>query len=125
MSGSQDRGIGVFRKERRIGIVGYGRPDYNGKPDQPETEFPVKAWFGKGDKGADIRRWQIDLNNWVKNLKNAPFSFKVVVDGTFGDDTEKATKKFQKHYDLDVDGRVGKRTIRKMEKIRAEQQKDQ
>lgn len=124
-AGSQDNGDGVYRRVRPVSyVVGYGRPEYNGKPDKPEFVFPKKAWFGKGDSGADVKRWQHDLNRWVKNLAKAPFDFHVDADGEFGTDTVKATKTFQSHYSLDVDGRVGAHTISVMEKIRAEQKAD-
>ena len=121
-AGSQDNGDGVYRRTRPVSyVVGYGRPEYNGKPIKPEFVFPKKAWFGKGDKGSDVKRWQQDLNRWVKNLKNAPFEFRLEPDGEFGTDTVKATKTFQHHSGLDVDGRVGSLTIETMERIRAEQ----
>jgi peptidoglycan hydrolase-like protein with peptidoglycan-binding domain len=121
-AGSQDNGEGVYRRVRPVShVVGYGRPGYNGKPDKPEFVFPKRAWFGRGDEGADIKRWQIDLNRWVKNLKDAPFSFKLEVDAEFGPDSVKATKTFQNHYQLDVDGRVGTMTLDTMERIRKEQ----
>lgn len=121
-AGSQDNGDGVYRRARPASyVVGYGRPDYNGRPDKSEFVFPKKAWFGKGDSGADVKRWQIDLNRWCKNLKDPGFSFHIGPDSEFGNDTVKATKTFQNYYKLDVDGRVGSNALNKMEHVRAEQ----
>ena len=36
------------------------------------------------------------------------------IDGSFGPDTRKAVKKFQKDYGLKVDGYVGKNTYKKL-----------
>lgn len=127
VAGSQDDGEQVAVRTRGYGeAVYYGRPAYNGKPKKPQFDFPVKAWFGKGDKGADVKRWQRDLNRWVGDLNEqqpgkAKFEFKVDVDGQFGKQTEKATKTFQAFYGLDADGRVGSQTLDKMEKVRKRQ----
>lgn len=121
-AGSQDDGGGVFRRTRSYTDAAYyGRPRY-ASDVLPEFDFPkTKTWFGPGDSGADVKAWQIDLNRWVRNLKNAGFSFKLEVTKTFDEPTLKATKTFQNKYGLDVDGRVGKHTIELMEKIRDKQ----
>ncbi|HEX2056781.1 MAG TPA: peptidoglycan-binding protein [Actinomycetota bacterium] len=125
--GSQDDGEVVAIRERGYGeAVYYGRPDYNGKPKKPRFDFPVKEWFGKGDSGADVKRWQRDLNRWCKVLneerpEKATFMFEIDVDGKFGKDTEKATMTFQGFYDLEADGRVGTKTLEKMERVRDNQ----
>jgi len=108
--GSQDNGDGVYRKVRSSSIVGYGSPGYNKKPARAEKPS-VKLWFGKGDKGADIKRWQHDLNVVMK--PKPPLD----KDGEFGPKTLEETLAFQKKHREDVDGRVGASTLRKMEKV--------
>lgn len=123
-AGSQDNGGGVFVRTRPFSyVVYYGRPAYGeAKPELPRFDFPqARDWLGKGDKGADVKTWQVDLNRWGKNLKTKTFNFKLVTDGEFGADTVKATKTFQTYYSLDIDGRAGQHTIKKMEQIRDRQ----
>jgi hypothetical protein len=127
-SGSQDNGDGVYIRTRTHagGIVGYGYPKY--ERDVPEFVFPTQRTFmRKGDKGADVKRWQIDLNRWVtalfgkKDPEDRKFWFHIDTDGKFDEETVKATKTFQAFYKLDVDGNVGKGTIGKMEAVRDRQ----
>jgi hypothetical protein len=125
-AGSQDNGGGVFKRTRPYSFaVYYGRPAYGER--LPRFDLPKnRTWFGPGDKGADVRNWQRHLNGWMRHLrehrKDLAFDFgKVDVDGHFGRNTLKATQQFQHDVGLDVDGRVGKHTIAKMEAIRARQ----
>jgi CHAP domain/Putative peptidoglycan binding domain len=112
-SGSQDNGEGVFRRVRKSFIVGYGSPSFNNKPSQQQKPR-VKLWFGKGDKGADVRRWQIHLQ---KLISPDPA---LLIDGEFGRNTLAATLLFQEKFQQDVDGRVGAASLRAMEEaIRA------
>lgn len=124
-AGSQDDGGGVFVRTRPYGdVVGIGRPPYGANLDVPEFIFPSKAWFGRGDSGADVKTWQKDLNRWMAHLRqhhSPPFNFRIDEDGKFDDRTASATKTFQNMAKLDVDGRVGKRTLLVMERIRGEQ----
>lgn len=123
-AGSQDNGGGVYVRTRPYSyVVYYGRPAYGKEePELPKFDFPqARDWFGKGDKGADVKTWQMDLNRWCKNLKTKTFNFRLETNGLFGAPTVKATKTFQSWYDLDVDGRVGQHTLRKMERIRDRQ----
>lgn len=53
----------------------------------------------RDDRGADVIRWQDDLNDWIAVA--APHLPPVTVDGVFGPHTEEATRAFQ-----DVDPRV-------------------
>ena len=111
-SGSQDRGGGVYRRVRTSSvIVGYGRPPYKGegKLPKPADKFPQRAWFGVGDKGADVRRWQRQLGTVM--------DADIEVDGEFGPETLKLTKAFQKAGGLEVDGKVGPETLAKIEKL--------
>lgn len=123
-AGSQDDGGDVYWRERRVSssdIVMFGYPLY--EEDIPKFFFPKeRTWLGRGDSGADVKLWQLDLNRWIRNMKNPPADFHLEITKRFDDDTVKATKTFQHHYDLDVDGRVGKHTLRKMERIRDRQE---
>ncbi len=123
-AGSQDDGGNVHQRTRYVrhgDVVGFGDPFY--EKNLPEFFFPKqKMWFGRGDSGADVKTWQRDLNAWIRSLKHPPATFRLEVDKDFGYDTVKATKTFQAFYKLDVDGRVGRHTIAKMEKVRARQE---
>jgi hypothetical protein len=120
--GSQDDGgiVAPRKRPRDASIVGYAYPHYLPSPTEPVYDFPVKAWFGKGDTGADVRNWQRDLNGY---FKARGFLKPLEVDGHFDVATVQATKQFQHEQHLDVDGRVGQHTIRKLETIRDRQRK--
>jgi murein L,D-transpeptidase YcbB/YkuD len=130
-AGSQENGDGVYIKTRSVrsgDIVLFGYPEYEKELPKFEYDKGDRVWFGAGDKGADVKRWQIDLNRWCSDLNDKlpadkeRFAFHIKADGRFGPDTVKATKTFQTYYDLDVDGRVGKHTIDKMEAVRKRQE---
>lgn len=116
--GSQDDGGGVYRRKRNrdSSIVGYAYPNYLPKPLKPVFDFPVKAWFGRGDSGADVKVWQKHLNRYFAT-KKPPEALNLEVTKKFDTPTAKATKQFQHEQGLDVDGRVGQLTLRKMEAI--------
>ena len=128
-SGSQDDGGGVFQRTRGYPeAVYFGRPPYqDSSPELPRFDYPKsKTWFGFGDTGADVKTWQLDLNRWMRYLRNhskkLQFDFGALKpDGVFGPDTTRATKTFQSFYKLDVDGRVGAHTIRRMDRVRERQ----
>lgn len=130
-AGSQDNGGGVFVRSRGAAEIVYiGRPDYSEKVELPRFDLPrSKTWIGRGDTGADVITWQRDLNRWMRYLRNnrpkseLAFDFgRIDDDGVFDRETVKATMTFQKQYRvLDIDGRVGRATERKMEKVRARQ----
>ncbi len=110
-SGSQDNGGGVFRRTRtRSLIVGFGRPPYKkgGRVDKPEVGLARRDFLELGDRGADVRMWQRQLN--------AVMEADLDVDGEFGPQTVAATKSFQREHGLEVDGQAGPKTLAKMEK---------
>lgn len=126
-SGSQDDGGGVYVRRRALDsqVVGFGYPLLAKAEELPRFIVPKeKAWFGKGDSGADVKNWQRDLNQWmaaVRELRGKRLTFdfgRIEVTGEFTDETRKATLTFQQDRGLDVDGRVGKDTIERMEKAR-------
>lgn len=123
MAGSQDDGGNVYWRTRtvRVGdIVGFGYPLY--EEDVPEFLFPKeRTWIGRGDSGADVKLWQLDLNRWIHAMANPPANFRLEITKLFDEPTIKATKTFQHHYGLDVDSRVGRHTFRTMERIRDKQ----
>jgi len=57
----------------------------------------------RSTKGKDVKRWQF----FLIGQKFHPGE----VDGDFGKQTEDATKEFQRHHSLDVDGVVGNQTL--------------
>ena len=95
----------VMRKVRRVGIVGYGIPDYDGAGPRPAASaspaFPGRM-LGLGARGPSVRLVQGRL----VQLKVA----RLAVDGDFGPMTQAAVKKFQQARRLEVDGVVGPRT---------------
>ena len=108
--GSQSNGGGVFRRTRSTTlVVGYGRPPYDGaeRPEHPEETFEVRASFGLGDEGPDVKMWQRQLNAVVEA--------DLEVDGEFGRDTVRATRSFQEAHGLKVDGDVDPATLEAME----------
>lgn len=124
-AGSQDDGGGVFPRQRRsvtgFWIAGFAKPMYKAAPKKVVLDFPMKAWFSSGDKGADIKNWQRDLNQYFAGKGfEKPFDFKGKdkdILGTFEGKTLRFTKQFQHEQKLDVDGRVGQHTINRMEKV--------
>jgi hypothetical protein len=96
----------VMRKLRRIGIVGYGIPDYDGAGRRP-TGAPSSPGFpGRllrlGLSGPDVKLVQGRL----LQLGVA----RLAVDGEFGPMTRAAVQAFQRAKGLEVDGVVGPRT---------------
>ena len=72
-------------------------------------KYPTKLIkYHKGSK-KNIKRWQKYLK-W--------YGFDVEVDGDFGKETKKFTKKFQKAQKIKADGEVGKQTIAKAKKVK-------
>lgn len=83
-------------------IIGYGRPRYyliTGK--RTAADMPL---LKRGAKGEDVKTLQRLL------IKAGYFCGKCGVDGSFGADTEKAVKAYQKAHKLEVDGEVGRNT---------------
>lgn len=66
---------------------------------QNTSTVPSRSYLMKGDKGADVKALQENLNYLGYNCGNA--------DGDFGAKTDNALRKFQKAYKLTVDGKYG------------------
>ena len=99
-SGVVANGGGVCKKKYMLTnskIAGYGYPKYDGEPETKTTDMKVSdtkmPTIKKGSVGKAVKVWQAIIG--------------VDVDGEFGPDTLKATKKFQKEYMLKQDGVVG------------------
>lgn len=69
-----------------------------------------KGYLSKGDKGLNVRRLQ-EFLNWCINAK-------LEIDGSFGNLTLNAVKKYQKTYKLTVDGYFGKKSLEKAKTIK-------
>ncbi|MEE0929577.1 MAG: N-acetylmuramoyl-L-alanine amidase [Acutalibacteraceae bacterium] len=82
------------------------KSSYNGK----YPSLGLKGYLKKGDKGTQVKRLQMFLN-WCINAG-------LTVDGSFGDNTEKAVKSFQKKYGLKVDGFFGRKSLDKAKTIK-------
>lgn len=71
-------------------------------------QFNLTRTLKKGCKGSDVKELQ-------KELKSKGYDLgKYGIDSSFGGDTEKAVKQFQKDNKLAVDGKVGKNTAHKL-----------
>jgi surface antigen len=94
----------VMRKVRRVGIVGYGIPDYDGKAASSKPTAP--AFPGRllkvGSKGPDVKLAQGRL----VHLKVA----RLAIDGEFGTQTAAAVRRFQQDKKLEVDAIIGRAT---------------
>lgn len=62
----------------------------------------------QGDAGNDVQLKQIQLNRISRNYPSIPKIYPV--DGIFGQETEDAVREFQRIFNLDVDGIIGKAT---------------
>ena len=83
-------------------------PPSNPKPPQKPSTPIVKDYLKKGDKGSAVKEMQ-------KMLIVCGYSCgKYGVDGSFGNDAEKAVKDFQRDNGLSVDGVYGKNTKAKL-----------
>jgi zinc D-Ala-D-Ala carboxypeptidase len=75
---------------------------------QADSCYTWKRDLRRGHQGGDVKQLQIRIGGWVDS------SFRVVPDGVFGPNTEKALRKFQRGYGLTVTGRAGAATYRKI-----------
>lgn len=103
--GGSRQGNGVYAKNRRSGIIGYGIPDYtkNGHVD------PWPPWPGRVLKlqrppmvGGDVRLWQ-------QRMKDRGWR-KMAVDGSYDKLDDGICRAFQGEKGLKVDGQVGRDT---------------
>ena len=78
-------------------------------PSTPYTGSLPGGTVKKGSKGTNVKAVQAFLN-WCINAKLA-------VDGDFGSNTDKATRKYQTQYKLKVDGIFGPASKRKAQEI--------
>lgn len=81
--------------------------------ERPKTSSSIPVYptanLRKGSVGAQVKSLQKCMNKLIKaNL---------AVDGSFGNATEKAVKKFQKKYKLEVDGICGPKTRAKIKSL--------
>ena len=73
-------------------------------------KLPVKGYFKKGDKGAQVGNLQKFLNWYGK--------YNLDVDNSFGAKTEAAVKKFQKSEKLEIDGCFGAASLKAAKAIK-------
>lgn len=103
-------GGGVVKKKYALTsskIAGYGRPKYDVKTNTSSNGGKVKVELTvlkKGSKGKQVGALQSLLKGYGYNIGKSG------VDKSFGSDTEKAVKAFQKVRKLKQDGIVGKDT---------------
>ncbi|MDJ0694274.1 peptidoglycan-binding protein [Mastigocoleus sp. MO_188.B34] len=104
--------VTVFQKQYGLtvdGIVGSQTWAVLDTIDIDENDLIFPPTIRLGSTGEDVEYLQRRLNG----IGLGP----VVVDGIFGVATEKEVKKFQKHYDLTIDGVVGPKTWVRLEVI--------
>ena len=75
-------------------------------PAEPEEEYEEGRTLSKGMKGEDVKAVQVRLN--------ALGYYDGKLDGVYGDGTRDAVKLFQARNGMTVDGKVGPRTLAKM-----------
>ncbi|MBE6649700.1 MAG: spore cortex-lytic protein [Ruminococcaceae bacterium] len=87
---------------------------YYGDIELVETDDlrgPFESYPGNplrvGTSGEPVRRIQEQLNRIALNYPSIPF---ISVDGVYGESTERSVRQFQKIFNLDTDGIVGKGT---------------
>ncbi|MBE6673659.1 MAG: spore cortex-lytic protein [Ruminococcaceae bacterium] len=72
----------------------------------------TQTWDGRtlgiGDLGNAVQQVQLRLNRISKNFPSIPKIYPV--DGVFGEETENAVREYQRAFDLNPDGLVGKET---------------
>ena len=73
-------------------------------------KLPIRGYFKRGDKGAQVNNLQKFLN-WYDE-------YKLVVDGVIGSKTIIAVEKFQKAKGLDVDGLFGRACLKRAKDVR-------
>lgn len=84
--------------------------DYNGpNPGTGGNTKDPNPTLKRGDKGNNVKKAQKHLRRWNLGLTRPK------VDGTFGDDTHKATRDFQICHGLEPDGVIGDKTWKKLE----------
>lgn len=93
-------------KEFKEKITGKEKKVYSGKL----PGLGLKGYLKKGDKGSNVEKLQGFLN-WATGSK-------LKVDGSFGDLTLSAVKRFQSTYGLQVDGFFGKECLKKAKTIK-------
>lgn len=102
-------------------IIGYGHPRYDPEPtkeDKPVTTSATKTCtvtlpvLRKGDKSATVKTLQRLLRQLQYTNKDGKTL--IVVDGSYGGNTEAAVKRFQQKHSLSVDGICGVKTWNKL-----------
>lgn len=104
-SGVIENGGGVCEKAYALTnsrIAGYGRPNY--MATSATTSTNDSSLLKKGSQGSEVKAIQTKLIAIGYSCGSAG------ADGDFGNGTETAVKKFQKDYNLEVDGIVGNET---------------
>lgn len=71
-----------------------------------ESTLNCRSLLSQGSKGSDVKQLQNELNKTM--------NCNLVVDGSFGPKTKECVVKFQKKYNLSVDGVVGTSTCNKL-----------
>lgn len=109
VAGSQRDGGGVYRRQRRVGIVGYAYPAYMNETVVTTEPASALRTIQKGSTNTSLNKYlQTKLNT------KYPSYSKLVVDGDFGDATEKVVMEFQRRSKLKPDGIVGPVTWSKL-----------
>ena len=97
--------------ERFLNMIQVELDKLNGKNTSPvptPITTTIRSYLMKGDKGADVKQLQNDLNYLGYSCGTA--------DGIFGTKTDTALRKFQSAYKLTVDGKYGNASKSQMSK---------
>lgn len=103
---TQGHTVAVVGGNKRSEIVGSKPKKYSkGFP-----KLPSKGYFYSGDSGDEVKKLQSFLN-WAVYAG-------LTIDGIYGSKTKSAVTTFQRKYDLEVDGKFGKKSLAKAKTIK-------
>lgn len=107
VSGSQDNGGAVCRKQRKAYIMAYGRPAYSDNKTMP-VNSPSHPMLKEGSKGSDVKY----LHSLLK-----PMGYGVDVDSDlYSQNTKNCVTHYQASHLLEPDGICGPITWAELEK---------
>lgn len=110
---SGDRVARHVYKLNNLNIAGYGRPNWALAASTSST-LESRRRLKKGCKGEDVKQLQRDLISFGYNLP------KWGADGSFGNETLAAVKRFQLNNGLVVDGIVGPKTFAVIDRLKGD-----
>ena len=112
IEGNKSNAVG--RRTIEVGnasIRGYGQANYKKETDTSKPTTKPKNYLSKGDKGSDVKTMQTMLIACGYSCGEHG------ANGSFGSNTDKSLRKFQKDNDLEVDGKYGNNSKTKLTEL--------